>query len=68
MLVLTRRMGEEISIPSLGVSIRVVSTQGNRTRIGIDAPIGLEIRRAELPIVECKLKVSSRPLEIDHLH
>ncbi|MFT4558509.1 MAG: carbon storage regulator CsrA [Porticoccaceae bacterium] len=48
MLVLTRRTGEEISIPSLGVSIRIVSTQGSRTRIGINAPPSLEIRRAEL--------------------
>lgn len=48
MLVLTRRTGEQVSIPSLGVSIRVVSIQGNRTRIGIDAPAGLKIRRAEL--------------------
>ncbi|MFT5324800.1 MAG: carbon storage regulator CsrA [Planctomycetaceae bacterium] len=48
MLVLTRRAGEEISIPSLGVSIRIVSTQGSRTRIGIDAPPSLEICRAEL--------------------
>ena len=48
MLVLTRRLGEEISIPSLGVSIRIVGTQGSRTRIGIDAPASLEIRRAEL--------------------
>jgi carbon storage regulator CsrA len=48
MLVLMRRTGEEIAIPSLGVSIKIVSTHGNRTRIGIDAPRDLEIRRAEL--------------------
>lgn len=48
MLVLMRKTGEQISIPSLGVSIKVVSTQGNRTRIGINAPTSLEIRRAEL--------------------
>lgn len=48
MLVLMRNTGEQISIPSLGVSIKVVSTQGNRTRIGINAPTSLEIRRAEL--------------------
>ena len=48
MLVLMRKTGEQISIPSLGISIKVVSTQGNRTRIGINAPMSLEIRRAEL--------------------
>lgn len=48
MLVLMRKTGEQISIPSLGVSIKVVSAQGNRTRIGINAPTSLEIRRAEL--------------------
>lgn len=48
MLVLIRKTGEQISIPCLGVSIKVMSTQGNRTWIGIDAPANLEIRRAEL--------------------
>ena len=48
MLVLTRRTGDEIAIPSLGVTIKVVSSRGNRTRLGIDAPHGLPIRRAEL--------------------
>ena len=44
MLVLMRKTGEQISIPCLGVSIKVMSTQGNRTRIGINAPANLEIR------------------------
>jgi carbon storage regulator CsrA len=48
MLVLMRRTGEEILIPSLGVCIKILSTQDNRSRIGIDAPASLEIRRAEL--------------------
>lgn len=48
MLVLMRKTGEQISIPSLGVSIKIVSNQGNRTRIGIKALTSLEVRRAEL--------------------
>lgn len=48
MLVLMRKTGEEILIPTLGVKVKVVSTKGNRTRIGIEAPEDLPIRREEL--------------------
>ncbi len=47
MLVLTRRPGEENII---GENIRVVFLSGGgQARIGIDAPKGVNIRRAELP-------------------
>jgi carbon storage regulator len=48
MLVLMRRIREEIVIPSLGVTIKVVDTRGGRVRIGIEAPDGVSIRRSEL--------------------
>jgi carbon storage regulator len=48
MLVLMRRTYEEIVIPSLGITVRVLETRGGRVRIGIDAPDGLPIRRSEL--------------------
>lgn len=49
MLVLMRRLNEEVLIPSLGVRLKIVDTRTNRVRIAIDAPAGLGIRRAELP-------------------
>ncbi len=48
MLVLSRRSDEAITIPEAGVQITVLSVQGNRVRLGIDAPADIEIRRSEL--------------------
>ncbi len=47
MLVLTRREGEAVRIGS-DVSIRIVSTKGNRVRIAIDAPPGVVVHREEI--------------------
>lgn len=49
MLVLSRRLEEAITIPNAGIQITVLSVQGNRVRLGIDAPAQTEIRRSELP-------------------
>ena len=47
MLVLTRKPGEKICIGS-GITITVVGVQGNKIRLGIDAPEDVPILRAEL--------------------
>ena len=47
MLVLTRRRGEDIRIGS-DITVSVLAIQGNRVRIGIDAPSGYHILRGEL--------------------
>ena len=47
MLVLTRKPGEKIHIGS-GITITVVGVQGNKIRLGIDAPEDVPIFRAEL--------------------
>ncbi len=47
MLVLTRREGEAVRIGT-DVSIRIVSTTGNRVRIAIDAPPGVVVHREEI--------------------
>lgn len=48
MLVLTRREHEEILIPGLGIKLHVVSIQGSKVKIGIDAPQKVKIVRGEL--------------------
>src|SRR5262245_43210257 len=48
MLVLSRRVGQRIVLPSLDVTITVARIQGQAVRVGIDAPHGVEIFRAEL--------------------
>ncbi len=47
MLVLSRKRGEEILIGD-DIRISIVSIEGDRVRIGIDAPEKLEILRGEL--------------------
>jgi carbon storage regulator len=47
MLVLTRRLGEEIVIAG-EIRVTVVAIEGNRVRIGVDAPRTVGVQRREL--------------------
>ena len=47
MLVLTRRTGETVHI-STDITVTVLEVNGNRIRIGIDAPRQIPILRGEL--------------------
>ena len=47
MLVLTRKPGEKVVIGD-NITLTVVEVQGNRVRIGIDAPDQVRILRGEL--------------------
>ena len=48
MLVLTRRQKEKVLFPTLGISIELLGVQGNKTRLGIDAPPDIPVLRHEL--------------------
>ncbi|MEM9410794.1 MAG: carbon storage regulator [Planctomycetota bacterium] len=48
MLVLSRRPGEKILFPSIGVSVEVIRTKGNTVRVGIEAPEDIRVLRGEL--------------------
>jgi len=47
MLVLTRRIGEEIVIADK-IRVMIVSVRGDRVRIGIDAPPDISVERLEV--------------------
>lgn len=47
MLVLTRRVGENIVING-NIRVAVVALSGNRVRLGIEAPLAVGIQREEL--------------------
>lgn len=47
MLVLTRRIGEEIVIGD-NIRVKIVSVKGDRIRVGIDAPSDVSVDRAEI--------------------
>lgn len=48
MLVLTRKLGEEIVIPSLDVTIRLVEIRGDKVRLGVEAPTEVAVHRREV--------------------
>lgn len=47
MLVLSRKVGEQVSIPQLGITIEIAQAHRGRTRLGIDAPRSIRIVRSE---------------------
>jgi carbon storage regulator CsrA len=48
MLVLSRKRGEGIVIPSCSVTVTIVAVEGNRVRLGIVAPEEVAVLRGEL--------------------
>lgn len=48
MLVLTRRLGEEIVLPNLGVTISLTKVRGQSVSLGVSAPDSIRIMRSEL--------------------
>lgn len=48
MLVLSRKLGQKITIPSINAVIEVVEIKGNTVRLGISAPREVSIVREEL--------------------
>lgn len=50
MLVLSRRKHEEIVLPGLGITIKVLNVRGKTALIGIDAPVEIKILRQEATI------------------
>ena len=48
MLVLTRRVGEEVVLPDVRVRLTVLSVSGGRIRLGVVAPDAVAVLRGEL--------------------
>lgn len=48
MLVLSRRPGQRIVFPKLGISIEVLKLNGNVARLGITAPPDVDVHREEI--------------------
>ena len=48
MLVLSRKVSQQIVIGE-GITLTILRVDGNRVRLGIDAPTKVVIRRGELP-------------------
>ena len=48
MLVLSRKRDQEVCLPGLGVTIKVLEVKGNKVRLGFDAPEDIHVLRGEL--------------------
>jgi carbon storage regulator len=48
MLVLSRKRGEKIVLPQLGIELMVVEISGDRVRIGVAAPPEITVYREEI--------------------
>lgn len=61
MLVLSRKIGEEVVIHT-DIRVRILAVNGSQVRLGISAPDGVSIWRAEL-IADDPLLVGRRPVK-----
>ena len=61
MLVLTRKLNEEITIGHLGITVKVVDVRGGRVRLGVVAPPEVRIERAECLPVDRSAEVDAEP-------
>lgn len=52
MLVLSRKLNEQIVFPGLDITITVISVGQNRVQIGIDAPRSIDITRPKTQPVQ----------------
>jgi carbon storage regulator CsrA len=48
MLVLSRKVGEQVILPDCGVTVEVVAVSGKRVRLGFAAPSGTRVHRTEI--------------------
>jgi carbon storage regulator len=48
MLVLSRKLGEQVVIPHSEMTVTVVAIEGNNVRLGFTAPRSVEVYRQEL--------------------
>ena len=48
MLILSRKMQQEIALPDYDIVIRVLEIKGSRVKLGIEAPEQVKIMRSEI--------------------
>jgi carbon storage regulator len=61
MLVISRKIGEEILLPDCDVRISVIDVSGSRIRLGIEAPSNRRVYRKEVWLRICQ--EAERPTE-----
>lgn len=54
MLVLTRKKGEIVVLPTLGIKVTVLEVRGDKVRLGFEAPRDVPIHREEIHEKICR--------------
>lgn len=67
MLVLSRRINEDVLFPNSGIRLRILHLKGNMVRVGIEAPPEVEILRGELAPAQSSPNSSSGKADRHHL-
>ncbi len=57
MLVLSRKLGEQVVIPYCEMTVTIVAIEGNNVRLGFTAPLKVDVYRQE--VLERKLKAEA---------
>ncbi len=67
MLVLTRKSGESVVLPTLGMKVTVLAVRNGTVKLGFAAPAEVRILRAELDVNQANLLNGCRePRELIH--
>lgn len=61
MLILSRRIGEQIVIPGLEVEVRVLGVSRGKVRLGIQAPGSVSVRRIEVAVTPSENESETPP-------
>ena len=68
MLVLSRKIGQRIVLPDLGINLEVLEIRQNRVRIGVEAPQCCPVHREEVwrRILDEQPDIDREPLMCSH--
>lgn len=64
MLVLSRRTGESVVLPSMGLTMTVISVTAGTVRLGFQAPPTVHILRSELSVLTVEQRARPFPAPV----
>jgi carbon storage regulator CsrA len=65
MLVLSRKVGEQICVPQFDIVLTVLAVHGQRVSLGIEAPASITVVRSEL-LTSSPRRLTGSELSVNH--
>jgi|688.fasta_scaffold1022377_2 carbon storage regulator CsrA len=65
MLVLSRKVGEQICVPQFDIVLTVLAVHGQRVSLGIEAPASIRVVRSEL-LASSPQRLTGSELSVNH--